>query len=78
MNPAQLLRTDRVEKNVTEQIKIVDNSKERVALELMHVIAGAEFGKDERLNTAPREYYLKLYAQCISTIARHSYKEEER
>lgn len=60
-----------------EQIQLKEDSKERVAFELMQHIASAEYGKDERSKSAPREYYLKLYAQCISTIHRHSYQEEK-
>lgn len=62
---------------MSEQIQLIDNTKERVAFELMQFIASAEYGKDERAKNSPREYYLKLYAQCISTIQRHSYQEEK-
>lgn len=62
---------------MSEKVNILDNSKERISLELMQIIADAEFGKDDRKENSPREYYLKLYAQCINTVTRHSYKEEQ-
>ncbi len=62
---------------MVEQVQITDNSKERIALELTQLIAQYEEGVDQRQNDAPREYFLKLYAQCLKTIHNRSYKTEE-
>jgi hypothetical protein len=47
-------------RNVTGHVRVLDSSVERVALELMQLIAGYEEGGA----TSTREYWLKLYLQC--------------
>ena len=57
--------------NVTRPIEIKDKSIERVAFDLMEKIANAEkvFNKDHEKKTNPREYYLKLYNQCLKVTS---------
>ncbi|HCQ9885965.1 TPA: hypothetical protein OMQ51_002077 [Acinetobacter baumannii] len=54
-----------------EEMKIIDNSKERVALELMIRIAESEKVNQISVNrnTNPREYFLKLYNQCHKVVS---------
>lgn len=55
---------------VSRPIEIKDNSVERVAFDLMSIIAEAErvTGKNEGKKDNPREYYLKLYNQCHKVV----------
>ena len=56
---------------VTRPIEIKDKSIERVAFDLMEKIANAEkfHNKDGEKKTNPREYYLKLYNQCLKVTS---------
>lgn len=49
---------------ITSPVKIDNHSKEDVALKLMQTIYSAEVSKTEINN--PRDYFLKLYCQCLS------------
>lgn len=49
-------------------LDINENSKYRVAYQLMDKIDTAENGNNAPKN--PREYYLRLYRQCIKTAYR--------
>lgn len=62
---------------MSEQIQLNDNTKERVALDLMQYIAEAEASVAEGYQEPnARDYYLKLYAKCLVTVRKGSYKEE--
>lgn len=62
---------------MTDQLQHIDFSKERVALELMNIIANEEFnrGEDNYLTPSPRDYYLSLYADCLKTVRKATHKE---
>jgi hypothetical protein len=45
--------------------KITGDSKERVAFDLMNIIESVE---DEDQSRNPREYYLKLYKECLHAV----------
>jgi len=61
---------------ITNPVEIKDNSCERVAFELMELIANEEYDRGTIRDTAPREYFLKLYAQCVGTVYRRTCKPE--
>jgi hypothetical protein len=50
---------------VTSPVEIKDDSKSRVALDLMEYISRREDGKDAEKKT--RDYWLTLYSQCYKT-----------
>ena len=50
------------------RLDLEENSKFRVAFELMNLIAGLEDGPE--LGTE-REYYLRLYRQCFEAVRCH-------
>lgn len=56
---------------MSDGVKNTDNSKERVAFDLMARIAEAErvLGINEAKKSNPREYYLKLYNQCHQVVS---------
>ena len=55
------------------EVKIKNSSVERVAFDLMTTIAFAEDGSQKQLSR-PRDYYLELYYQCLTTVrGRDSY-----
>lgn len=60
--------SDRTE--ITNAIKIQDNSVERIAFDLMERIANSESHYNESNCRKPnsREYYLKLYNQCHKVV----------
>lgn len=59
-----------------EQIQLNDHTKERVAFELMQYIAEAEAASSDNYQEPnPRDYYLQLYAKCLTTIRKSVYKE---
>lgn len=55
---------------ITNPIKIKDNSVERVAFDLMEKIANSDSYYNEESFRKPnsREYYLKLYNQCHKVV----------
>ena len=59
---------------ITNPIEIKDNSKERVAFDLMEKIANYERGSGANLvqevvtKQRSREYWLRLYNQCYKVI----------
>lgn len=60
--------------NINGPVKIQDNSNERVAFELMQLIANVESSTDTQKFRKPnsREYYLTLYKQCITVVNKPS------
>ena len=56
---------------LSRPIEIKDKSVERVAFDLMEKISNAEkiHKKDSEKQTNPREYYLKLYNQCLKVTS---------
>ena len=56
---------------ITNPIEIKDNSTERVAFDLMEKIAYAESKREngEFLKPNSREYYFKLYNQCLKVTS---------
>lgn len=58
---------------VSGPVEIKDNSAERVAFDLMTVIASNENSRTETCaakKASKRLYYLKLYAECL-TVVKH-------
>jgi hypothetical protein len=54
---------------ISKPIEIKDNSVERVALDLMEIIASVERTRsDNYLKPNTREYFLKLYNQCHRVV----------
>ena len=50
--------------NVAGSVAVLDDSKHRVALELMQY-----FGvREQQESEAPRKYWLELYAQCLKVV----------
>lgn len=72
--PDAVLRTDREEKIMTEVVQVKDNSEDRVAYDLMVLIANNERGVGTDKNTTlceaqkNREYWLKLYYQSRKVV----------
>ncbi len=62
------MATDEIK--VTSPVKIQPDSKERVALELMHHISGWEgASKEQKMD---RKYWFALYKQCLKTTKDYS------
>ena len=55
--------------NVSGPIEIKDNSKERVALDLLKIINSYESQSDHEKK---RSYYLTLYSQCLKATSGYS------
>lgn len=55
-------------------IKLQDNSKERVAYDIMLRIAEDEFNITdiEERQKNPRQYWLKLYSECLNVYSKDS------
>ena len=56
---------------VSRPVEIKEKSVERVAFDLMEKISMAEktYSQDSEKKTNPREYYLKLYNQCLKVTS---------
>lgn len=58
--------------NIKGPVEVKDNSAERVAFDLMSVIAGKEnptMGSDcQAKKNSNRLYYLNLYAECLNAV----------
>lgn len=75
------MTTDRVEKEMTNEIETElvglvaakDGTVERVALDLMQIIANAE-SKQLQGQEHPREYYLRLYSKCLQAVILRNYQ----
>ena len=53
---------------ITNPVEIKDNSKERVAFDLMNVIASDEYD-GSRTEQKNRKYWLSLYCQCLKATS---------
>jgi len=64
---------------ITRPIQIEDNSKERVAFDLMEKIASREYGSSMSPNKPvadeqkSRDYWFKLYSQCLKATQGYEY-----
>lgn len=60
--------------SVSEPIRTIADSPERVAFDLMELIYCMEGASDER--KAKRTYFLALYGQCLAAVKRYNIFEE--
>ena len=59
---------------MTDESKLVGDNAERVALDLLKIIASNESQDNEIVKD--REYFLNLYAECLETVQGH-YEEDD-
>ena len=52
-----------------------ENSNEKVAYDLMQIIAGQEINKAAEKAKNTRKYYLELYAQCLKIVSGEDFDE---
>lgn len=67
--------------NIQGPVEVKDNSAERVAFDLMSVIAGKENpargDQCRAMKDSNRLYYLKLYTECLNAVKYHQVPDSD-
>lgn len=72
---SRITRLNRIRMAMANGALPINSSDEKVAFDLMQVIAGLETGKAAEKSKEPRKYYLELYAQCLRIVSGEDFED---